>query len=276
MTDVREDLTAEEFFGNKQADLQAAREQIAGPVPLIGQAPDCRVNLPRGLYVRGVHKKEAFVRELTGFDEEILAKNREAMDYYDALVALGTERVEDFDLANLPLAERQAHLRTLLIGERDQLYLAIIKATFGDRKTITFTCTACEKEQEMDLLLDEDFKPKVVDDVDQEIFTFTTSKGNKLEYRLVTGDDQREAFARKMTTAEQNSILLARCITRKDGGLIPDQMGFVRAMSIRDRQNLLTELVGRQPAIDLTVQTKCASCEAPITLPLGWGDLFRT
>jgi hypothetical protein len=279
VTDVRDaDIsTAEELFGSKQADLQAAREQIAGPVPLIEQAPDCHLSLPRGLFYKGMYKKDVVVRELTGMDEEALAKHREPSDYYDMVVALGVERIDDLDLGTLPLAERQGWLRSLLIGERDQIYIAIIRATFGERKVVNFRCVHCDQEQEMELLLSEDFKPKVVEDVDNEVFTFSTSKGHELQYRLVTGDDQREAYARKgATTAEQNTILLSRCITKLNGGLIPDPTSYVRNLGIKDRQTLLTALVNHQPSIDLRLSTTCVACGQEVPLALGWADLFRT
>ena len=278
MTDVRDDIsTAEELFRDKEADLHAAREQIAGPVPLMERAPDCHLILPRGLFVKGIFKTDVVVRELTGMDEEALAKHRDPSDYYDMVVALGTERIDDFDLAALPLADRQGWLRSLLIGERDQIYLAIIKATFGNTKVVNFSCIHCEQEQEMELVLSEDFKAKVVEDVDHEIFTFTTSKGHELQYRLVTGEDQREAYARKgATTAEQNTILLSRCITKVNGGLIPDPLNYVRNLGIKDRQEILTELVAHQPSINLRLTTTCVACGQEVPLAFGWADLFRT
>jgi hypothetical protein len=278
VTDVRDDLsTAEELFRDKETSLQQAREKIAGPVPLMEAAPDCHLTLPRGLFVRGVFKTDVVVRELNGLDEEALAKHRDPSDYYDMVVALGTEQVDDFDLTTLPLADRQGWLRNLLIGERDQIYIAIIKATFGDSKTLSFTCMHCSQEQEMELVLSEDFKPKIVADVDNDVFVFTTSKGDELQYRLVTGEDQREAYARKgATTAEQNTILLSRCITKVNGGLIPDPLNYVRHLSIRDRQAVLTELVDHQPSINLRLTTTCVACGLEVPLALGWGDLFRT
>ena len=110
-----------------------------------------------------------------------------------------------------------------------------------------------------------------------DLFTFTTSKGDELQYRLVTGDDQREAYARKgATTAEQNTILLSRCITKCNGGLIPDPLHYVRNLGIKDRQEILTALVDHQPSIDLRLTTNCVACGLEVPLALGWGDLFRT
>ena len=92
----------------------------------------------------------------------------------------------------------------------------------------------------------------------------------------MTGDDQREAFQRKgATTAEQNTIILSRIITKLNGGLIPDPLQFVRQMSMRDRAQLLDVVVSKQPVINLGVTTQCAACQSSQTLTLGWGDLFR-
>jgi hypothetical protein len=277
VSDVREffDAQAEQEV-TKQEQLRRAKEEMAGPVPLIPDAPDCVVDLPRGLWVKGEFKRTAIVRELTGADEEALAKTREPQDFFDLVIALGVQSIDDFDLSMLPTAERQGHLRQLLIGERDQIFMAVVRATFGDTKTMGFRCSMCGEQQEVDLLLSEDFKPKQVEGVDSALFTYRTSKGQELEYRLVTGDDQLEAFSRKTATnAEQNTIILSRCITKLNGGMVPDPIAFVRGLSMRDRQSLLAELIGKQPTIDLTAATRCAACGNDQVLNLDWGDLFR-
>lgn len=277
MVDVQE-MTPEELVRDKQSDLRKAKETIAGPVPLIPEGPDLKLTLPRGLVVNGVHKRDCLLRELNGADEETLAKLKEPADFFDAVIALGVVSVDDFDLESLSLAERESWMRELLIGERDQVFLGVLKCTFGEKRMISFTCTTCAEDQEIDLYLSEDFKPKKVEeDLLTEVFAYTTSKGAVVEYRLVTGEDQKAAFARRnASTAEQNSIILSKVITRLNGGLVPDPMSFVRAMSIVDRSALLGELVAKQPSVDLGVTTKCAACDADQRLQLGWGDLFRT
>ena len=272
-------MSAEELFGGSAAsgpDLRRAKEAIAGPVPLIAEAPDCSLKLPRGLLVRGVLKTGVTIRELVGLDEETLAKQREVMDYFDTVIALGVVQIDDYDMEGLPLAERSALLRTLLIGERDQLFIAVVKATFGDNKTIGFTCSSCGEKQEADLILSEDFKPKEVEDVTASLFTFSTSKGDEIQYRLATGEDQREAFTRKgASLAEQNTIILSRCIVRVNNGILPDPLGYARKLGIKDRQELLSKLIEAQPTVNLTLITRCAVCDSEVPLALNWGDLFR-
>ena len=276
MTDVAE--TSSEELIDKQQSLANAKQAIAGPTPLIEDSPDTAMVLPRGLYVSGTFKRQAVVRELTGVDEEQLAKSKDNSNMFDLVIALGTVSIDDFDLTAMPVVERQTWLRMLLLGERDQLFLAISKATFGEGRTINFTCSMCNEAQETELLLSEDFKPKEVDpSLSMESFEHTTARGDVLIVRLVTGEDQNEAFTRKgASIPEQNTIILSRCITKLNGGLVPDPTGYARALSIKDRELLLAEMVSRQPSIDLGVSTQCAACGADQTLNLNWGLIFRS
>ena len=261
---------------NAQQKLAAAKAAIAGTTPLIPDAPDCIVNLPRGLYQGGVWKTEAEVRELTGSDEESLSRVKETTDFYDLVLAHGVIRVDDLDLTTYPVAERQVFLRELLIGERSQLLLAILVATYGDEKVLNLTCPHCDVEQELKLLLGSDFKPKHVPDINQATYEYVTKKKDLIEFRLVTGADQTEALKRKgSTTAEQNTLILSRCITKVNGQIVPDQMGYARKLGMKDRNALLSTMVDKQPDLDMNVQTVCMACGGDIIFGLGWGDLFR-
>lgn len=92
----------------------------------------------------------------------------------------------------------------------------------------------------------------------------------------MTGADQHEALKRKgATLAEQNSVVLEKCIVRLNGQMVLDPRTFVMNMGMMDRNNLLSEMVAKQPDLDLDVQTRCVGCGGDILLPLGWGDLFR-
>lgn len=277
MTNVDEQAisSAEELVRQHGQELTKAKEAIAGPVPLIPDAQSTKLDLPLGLFTNGVHKKEVQLRELTGADEELMAKAKDTSEFFDLVIALGTVSVDDFDLTKLAVSERQGWLRTLLVGERDQLFLAVARCTFGDTREIAFTCSICSEKQEVTLILSEDFKPKEVD-LDGETYEYETSRGDKLLYRLVTGDDQREALSRKgASVAEQNSIVLSRVILKLNNGLVVDAMAYVRSLSMKDRNNLLADLVNRQPAIDLGVTTNCTACGSEQILNLGWGDIFR-
>lgn len=273
LTDLENELDPNVTRQQKLAEAKAA---IAGTTPLIPDAPNCIVHIPRGLYQGGAWKTEFEVRELNGADEESLSRVKETSDFFDLVLAHGVVRVEDVDLTAHSMNERQALLKDLLIGERSQLLMAILAATYGDQKVLNITCPTCSVEQELTLYLTQDFKPKQVDDVTRPSFDFVTSKGDRVEYRLVTGSDQAEVLRRKgATTAEQNTIILSRCIIKVNSQIVPDPVGYARKLSMRDRTKLLTEMVERQPDLDLAVQTPCVGCGGDIVFTLGWSDLFR-
>lgn len=260
----------------RQQKLSEAKAAIAGTTPLISDAPDCIVNLPRGLFQGGSWKKEAEVRELTGADEESLSRVKDTTDFYDLVLAHGVVRLDELDLTTYPMAERQVFLRELLIGERSQLLMAVLVATYGNEKLLNITCPHCEMEQELKLLLSSDFKPKDVPDVHRPSFEYVAKNKDLLEYRLVTGADQNEALKRKgSTTAEQNTLILSRCITKVNNQIVIDQMGYARKLGMKDRNSLLLSMVEKQPDLDMNVQTVCLGCGGDIVFGLGWGDLFR-
>jgi len=258
-----------------QAELRAAKERVAGPVPIMGEAPDVTLRLPRGLFDDGSWHREVTVRELTGADEEVLAKVPDQLAFFITVIALGVESIGTIGFDSMSVAERKDALGELLLGERDMLFMRIAQASFGDHKDLGFTCNLCQTEQEITLILSEDFKPRQVDDI-KDVYSFTTSKGDVLDYRPAIGSDQEEALSRKgATLAEQNTTMLSRCITKRNGELIPDPISFVRNLSIRDRQTLLGKLVECQPSIELVVKTNCAACGGEQSIALGWQDIFR-
>lgn len=258
-----------------QSELRRAKEAVAGPVPIMDEAPDVNLQLPRGLFDNGSWQREVTVRELTGADEEILAKVPDQLAFFVTVIALGVESIGTVTFDGMPLSERKGALSELLLGERDMLFLKVAQASFGDNKDISFTCNLCQAEQDMTLILSEDFKPREVGDI-KDVYSYTTSKGDVLDYRPAVGSDQEEALSRKgATLAEQNTTMLSRCITKRNGELIVDPINFVRNLSIRDRQSLLEKLVACQPSIELTVKTNCAACGGEQSIALGWQDIFR-
>ena len=275
MTDVLPSPSAGQDFVDLQSDLQRAQKEMAGPVPLIEPSPDCLVTLVRGLVHNGVPQTQAEVRELTGADEEAFAKYKKPEDVFDAILAYGVVRIGSLSLEDLPVTDRQNHLRSMLIGDRDVLFLAVARVTYGDERTFPVVCDLCQREQDLNLLISEEFKPKEVD-LDSP-YEFVTSKGLKLEYRLATGADQLEVLGKEnISGPEMNTMMLVQCLKSINGGMIVDPLNFARSLPIRDRQGLLQELVDRQPNVELVAKYNCFGCGEERRLALGWLDLFRS
>lgn len=258
------------------AELERARALTVGNVPRMPAAPDCSFTLPRGLLVNGAWETEVAVRELTGGDEEALAKAQGMVKFIDGVLTHGTVSVGPMDLQSKPVSERSAILSALLVGERQQLFLKIVEATFGDAKTVGFTCRSCGVDNEVELLLSQDLKSKEVEQPIKTEYTYITSKGQAITLRLAVGADTLEIASKAgMTTSEQNTLLLSRCILKLEGEMVVDPVTYARNLSMKDRQKIIALMDEHDPTVDMEVKLDCTACNTPATLSLGWADIFR-
>lgn len=255
--------------------LQDANKAVAGNVPLIADAPNTVFQLPRGYYNGTKWETEVEVRELTGSDEESLARFKDPADFFNGIVVYGTARIGSIDLDGQPFADRSSALASLLIGEREQLFVQIASATYGDEKHITHRCPFCTTEADTTIILSEDFKPADAEPL-QMTYSLMTRKGHSLEFRLATGADQMAMFARKGASgAEQNTIMISECLLKIDGEPVVDPLGVARSLSIGDRRKMLDIMIDTQPSPDFTLKVDCVSCGEEMSLPLSWQDIFR-
>lgn len=270
------DVEVEETIVSKEQELKDAQKAIAGSVPLIPDAPDVIFELPRGRYDGTKWETEAELRELTGADEEALARLKDPADFFDGVIIYGTKRIGSLDLEELTFTERQSALAELLIGEREQLFLNITRVTYGDSKEFKTNCPSCGIENTTDVILSEDIKCKEMDSPYTLTHTLVTSRGDVITYRLATGVDQMVVLKRRgASPAEQNTLMISECITKVNDKPVLDPVGSARKLSMKDRQILLEGLVENQPSPNLTLEIPCASCGFETVLPLSWGDIFR-
>jgi hypothetical protein len=134
----------------------------------------------------------------------------------------------------------------------------------------------CGREQELGYKISEDFKPRQVENLNEQSFEYTTRSGQVLEVRLPTGEDQLEVLRKEgVTAADMSTTLLAACILSVNGGLIVDPLVFARSMTMRDRQLLTNQMVDRQPSVDLTIKFPCHGCQEEQQVTFAWLDFFR-
>jgi hypothetical protein len=260
----------------KEQELQNAQSAIVGEVPLIAESPDVIVDLPRGYFNGSKWETEVELRELTGADEENLARFKESADFFNGVIVYGTTRIGSNDLRDMSFADRQSFLAGLLIGEREQLFLHIARVTYGNEKEIAHSCPACGVESETTLLISEDIKCKELENPSQLTYTMVTNKGDVLTYRLATGSDQMAVMAKKgASTAEQNTLMISECVTQINSKPVIDPMATARNLSMGDRQKLISNLVDNQPSPQLNITIECVGCGFEMILPLSWGDIFR-
>lgn len=251
------------------------------PIPDAPEPPDDLVKLPGGITRNGASVKTATVRELNGMDEEALSKalrSNNLIHFMDVLISRGTVSIGS-EHASRDL------LKSLLIGDRDELALAIRIATYGDKIDIeNWECPHCKSILPISFSLnDEDDIPRRrLDNPADTVFEVELRKGAKAKVRLPNGFDQEYIFEdANHTTAQRNSRMLEKCVlsyTNPEGRetQVVIQPSIVLSLSIPDRQKIIAEIAKRQPGPRYNeVKFRHDECGNEVALALGVADLFR-
>lgn len=253
----------EEALGNKP-DTQ--------PV-LVEAPPDTQVTLPGGFIdpETGDVIKVAEVRELTGADEELLAKATKTNNlnrFITTLLNCGVVAVGDKP-ATPDLLKR------MLVGDRDAMIMGIRQATYGDSIDMDLICPKCGNKIEITYSLSKDVPVRTLDDPADQEFTVTLRDGRKAEVRLVTGADQEAVFNQgAKTSAELNTLLLFRCVQTIAGDTV--RVDDILRLGMKDRKTLIEAIYDRQPGPKYSeVKQECDSCGSSFEVPLDLADLFR-
>lgn len=285
-TATREEALADPARAN--ADINAI---LAGTndAPEVPQPPDDLVTLPGGLVRGGKVYKTAVVRELDGSDEEALARAlrtwvtpgqplhpRALLHFIDTLVSRGTVSVGD-------LQAGPDVLKSMLIGDRDELALAVRCATYGNDMVIEqWTCPYCQKMTDISFSLKDDVERTVLKDPASEtVFDIPLKKSAKARVRLPNGEDQDALYAdESWTTAQRNTILISRCVlSYTDPAGQEFNMAAFPSMSLKlsipDRQEIIRQVSERQPRPKYNEIKFEHECGNEVVLALGIRDLFR-
>ena len=226
------------------------------------------VTLPGGFITdTGEILDEAEVRELTGTDEEAIAKAPNVGRALLTIIQRGTVRI-----GNERADEKM--LDSLLSADRDVLLLAIFKATFGNKAVVPTFIDGQMKEVEVDL--DEDIKIKTLDDkINDRIFTI---KGKKdvFTVQLPTGKTHREMIKNaEKSAAELTTIMLEGTVLEINGAPVLSKSQ-VQNLGIQDRKVIIDEINKRLPGPqfdDVFVTDPDTGKE--VKVPVNFGTLFR-
>jgi hypothetical protein len=263
------------------ADIAAAlADATSTNLPVIPVPPDDLVTLPGGLVLRDRLVTTAIVKELTGVDEESLARASQSLNpfhFLDRLLKCGVTQ-----LGNEPANMTEKLLGQLLIGDREALILGIRRATYGESIDIEqWKCPVCATEATLSMELSDIPVTKMSDPEEETTFKVPMRKGGHAVVRLATGDDQVSIFEKpEISSAQRETKLLQRCVSAlvDESGqehMVPAFPSLILSMSIPDRHKILRELTKRQPGPKYDqVKYKCESCGEDVTVTVGIGDLF--
>jgi hypothetical protein len=250
-------------------------ETSTSPAPEVLFPESDIVNLPGGLARKDDVIKTVRVKELTGEDEEALAKASQSSNplvFLDRLIRCGVTKIGD--------SKDEKLLGRMLIGDREAVILGIRKATYGDKIKISdWSCPNCGNKADLSFSVDDIPCVTLADPSDAE-FTVQLRKGSA-KVRLANGNDQLAVFEKTdLTQAQRDTILLSRCVvsvtdTNGKEKLMAAFPSMSRSMSVPDRHAILKELGTRQPGPKYDqLSFNCDNCSEEQKVTVTIGNLF--
>lgn len=254
---------------------ETAKTAIADPVPTIDSPPPTEVKLLRGVLnnATGDWETTAVVRELTGEDEEHLAAldAKEDLSYGDYLNYLLQRAV--VSIGSMPVNNNQHLIDELIIGDRDLLFLGVIRATYGRGREMQLSCGNCGGSNDVTIDLDEDFK---IENDSLDVNTPVAVKlknGQTFHFNYPTTGDSRYAVKKGKTTAEQNTYIISRCLISdmdREG-----RESWSKKLNLVDRKKIVKAINQAQPGPRMEeVKTQCSHCDEELTVVLDWVSLL--
>lgn len=248
-------------------------DSTAGPVRLPGGYRRI-FTTSQGTKIEKVDR--AWVQELTGEDEEVIAQARQHEDpvgWFEAILMGGISRLGD----GKPSRD---DFREMLSGDREFLMLHVAIATFGDELTFEeVICRGCGASLDVTITPSEDIPVKTLDKPEDADFTVELSRGREALVTLPTASTMDE-MQQMMTAAELNTVLIANCVSEiKDGNktiVINGDEDAAKRLSIRDRAKIVKEIGDRVPGPRYNeVRFEHPACGKEVLLPVTLQSLFR-
>jgi hypothetical protein len=238
--------------------------------------PTTEVTLPGGLYnpLEGELIKTAVVREINGWDEEILARLAAKPD-----VGQGEQLVTLLERATVSIGHEKASpevLDMLYSGDWDALLLGIRIASFGSDIVWQFPCQGCDGEMRtVSVDLSTDINPRNLTQSDLGTFTH---EGKRSSYVVgyPKGSSTRRVFRTKdLTPASVITATLFESIVSIDDQPVSD-LGEIRSMPAVDRDAIFQKINQKMPSLRLDeVKKTCDDCGSGVRVPLSLAALFR-
>lgn len=260
-----------------ESAAQDINNALRDPVPELQEAESVIVTLQRGLIdpATGLWQTEAEVREMTGADEEYLAtiEAKSELTYGEYIAALLRRAVNR--VGSINLESDKSPIDNLSMGDRDLLFLGVIRATYGKTKEFQAECRSCATMNDVEINLDEDFPTKEPTVDLKTPLKFKLKNGKTVSLRVPTLADSAHVSKAAKSSAAQNTMMLARCAIFPEGKQPKDIDEWARNLNVADRNKLIRSLLDIEAGPELkAVNVHCASCGEEMTIALDWISLL--
>lgn len=222
------------------------------------------INIPGGYCANGGRWREAYMRPLTGEDQDFLTEECGGLLSAQWVTEVLTRCVTRLG-PNEPVT-REA-IRSLTVGDREALLLHLRRLTWGGRLRCLLTCPSpeCTEKLEVDADVADLLLPPYSETVQEHEFTVRQDDGVSIvvRFRLPTGSDQEAAAVVACTdVAAAADLLLRRCIrsAASPGGNAVDTLPDAVAEQLPNR---MAEL---DPQAEITLHLTCPVCSAAFSV----------
>jgi len=213
--------------------------------------------------------KEVEVRELTGLDEEAIAKGdirSNVGKIVTTLLSGCVMRIGGYTREDLSKTKWEGIFKGMFLGDRDLILLKIRETTYGTEMSFDSRCPSCKTDVKVEFDLEElEIKPL---EVDPNRIPFELPKGFRDEegntvkvgaMRLPTGFDQEQLdhVARK-NPGTANTMLITRCVYEL--GDLKLSSNTFRSLSSKDREYLVRTLAEHSFGPRFMIDTICDNC----------------
>lgn len=217
--------------------------------------------IPHGFQAGPVWIKQVKIRELNGYDEQLIDSFQNFFSPYKTSLLL--ERII-MEFSNSPQQlDLHTTIRNLSIGDRIALILHLRKIVFGDVLCCTMKCPHCVDALSFKVSIGSLLKPVKSDP--QTTYAFELD-GYFLKIRPINGSDL-ENIALNQNTQNSLEKLLRSCILSSDPPL-PE------ILNHQFQEQLNTKLSEIDQQADLTLNINCPLCNKPFETSIDVEDFF--
>ena len=225
------------------------------------------IHLPGGFQVGEQWHRSAWLRPVTGREEEFLLQEGKAIPPAACATQLITRCLQRLG----PVEPVGAELvRELNVGDREALLLHLRRLTLGGLISCLLCCPQCESKMDLDFQVEEVLLPGYPN---RQRAHKTNLREGERSYRVVfrvpNGEDQEiAAIAARDSVDVAAEIVLRRCVesvTSEDGELVTDLLPVL----IRD---LPEKMAALDPQAEILFDLTCPECGAKFTVPFDAAD----
>lgn len=201
----------------------------------------------------GELQKEVKVREMTGYEEDLLANQSIPLDKkMNSIMAACVERIG----TETNPAKIASLIMDLSKDDRMFLLMAIRQVTFGDIVPMSYECPECSRVSSYNLPLSQ-LTVHAPKDPSKKVFELVTPSGKKVIFKTLTGHDEAKLSNIKEDTDTLSKMMAVR-IDTIDG--LPVNFMDLKRLSMKDRIFIRETFKEYDGGIDMEFDLDCPAC----------------